>query len=110
MEAGWEGDTESVNARERLMREELARDREVRKLRDFGSGSIVDQKSWHNNDINRGFQNRGVHRQATSVRFWFCELNIGTTRSQIPKERYWEDMTSHMQLMHSLTDCLVVNV
>ena len=67
MESGWEGKSESDALRIKLMREELARDREVKARSDFGSGSIVNQKSWHNNDINRGFQNRGVHRQAGMV-------------------------------------------
>ena len=70
MDSGWEGKVESQDSRIRLMQEELARDREVKSLADYGSGSIVDQRSWHNHDVNKGFQNHGVHRQsgASSVR------------------------------------------
>jgi hypothetical protein len=69
MEEGWEGNKESADSRMSLMMLELARDREVRSRPDFGTGNIVDQTQWHNHDINRGFQNHGVHRQADGVRF-----------------------------------------
>jgi hypothetical protein len=69
MEEGWQaGNVETADVRQRLMMEELARDREVKALTDYGSGSIVDQRSWHNYDVNRGFQNDGVHRQSGMAR------------------------------------------